>query len=101
MQVFYVNIGGGEPIVRGDFFEFVDYAVERTCRREVLDQRLADHAEAAARIAGTDYLDVQISIDGADASDQRPGPRAGSYATARCGMDHLAKPASGSSRSRS
>src|ERR1700712_1482027 len=28
MQVFYVNIGGGEPTVRSDFFELVDYATE-------------------------------------------------------------------------
>ena len=26
MQVFYVNIGGGEPTVRSDFWELVDYA---------------------------------------------------------------------------
>ncbi len=26
LQVFYVNIGGGEPMIRGDFFELVDYA---------------------------------------------------------------------------
>ena len=26
MQVFYVNIGGGEPTVRRDFWELVDYA---------------------------------------------------------------------------
>src|SRR3954465_5654411 len=26
MQVFYVNIGGGEPTVRPDFFELIDYA---------------------------------------------------------------------------
>ena len=26
MQVFYVNIGGGEPTVRKDFWELVDYA---------------------------------------------------------------------------
>src|SRR2546430_7536612 len=27
MQVFYVNIGGGEPTVRPDFMEILDYAV--------------------------------------------------------------------------
>ena len=28
MQVFYVNIGGGEPTVRPDFWELLDYAVD-------------------------------------------------------------------------
>ena len=27
MQVFYVNIGGGEPTIRPDFFQIVDHAV--------------------------------------------------------------------------
>ena len=29
MQVFYVNVGGGEPTIRPDFFELVDYAIAR------------------------------------------------------------------------
>ena len=29
LQVFYVNIGGGEPTIRRDFFEIVEYAIER------------------------------------------------------------------------
>ena len=29
MRVFYVNIGGGEPMLRSDFFDLVSYAVER------------------------------------------------------------------------
>src|SRR6201993_3322907 len=29
MQVFYVNIGGGEPMIRRDFMEIVDYAIGR------------------------------------------------------------------------
>ena len=28
LQVFYVNIGGGEPTIRSDFYELVDYAVD-------------------------------------------------------------------------
>ena len=27
LQVFYINIGGGEPMIRRDFFEIVDHAV--------------------------------------------------------------------------
>ena len=30
MQVFYVNIGGGEPTVRRDFWELVEYATGTT-----------------------------------------------------------------------
>src|SRR5258708_25191359 len=29
LQVFYVNIGGGEPTIRPDFYDLVDYAVGR------------------------------------------------------------------------
>ena len=29
LQVFYVNIGGGEPMIRRDFMEIVDYAIGR------------------------------------------------------------------------
>ena len=27
LQVFYINIGGGEPMIRRDFFELVEYAI--------------------------------------------------------------------------
>ena len=41
MQVFYVNVGGGEPTVRPDFWELLDYAVANQVGREVLHQRAA------------------------------------------------------------
>ena len=90
MQVFYVNIGGGEPTVRPDFWDLVGYAtghhvgvkfstngvkitpaVARAARR----QRLRRRADLARR---------------GDGRGQRRGPRAGSYATALRAMRNLA-----------
>ena len=30
LKVFYVNIGGGEPMIRPDFFEILEYAPRTT-----------------------------------------------------------------------
>ena len=60
-------------------------------RGEVLDQRQSHHARSgAAWLAAQDYVDVQISLDGATAevNDAIRGP--GSYATAIEAMEHLA-----------
>ncbi len=91
MQVFYVNIGGGEPMIRPDFYELVDYATANGVgvKFSTNGSRI-DHA-GARRLAAMDYTDVQISIDGADetTNDAIRGP--GSYATSRAAMDHLAE----------
>ena len=55
MQVFYVNIGGGEPTVRPDFWELVDYATAHHVGREVLHQRRAHHPRGG-RQAGRQRL---------------------------------------------
>ena len=47
-------------------------------------------ADAARRLAGMDYLDVQISLDGLDAATNDAVRGEGSYATARRAMDRLA-----------
>ena len=90
MQVFYVNIGGGEPTVRRDFWELLDYAVAHHVGVKFSTNGSRITPNAAARIAGTDYVDVQISLDGATAevNDRVRGP--GSYATAIRAMENLA-----------
>ena len=90
MQVFYVNIGGGEPTVRRDFWELVDYATEHQVGVKFSTNGSRIDADVAARLAATDYVDVQISLDGATAAvnDRVRGP--GSYATATRAMEHLA-----------
>jgi mycofactocin radical SAM maturase len=55
---------------------------------EVVDALMAD--ERARQLAGSTYVDVQISIDGATAATNDAVRGAGSYAMARRAMDHLA-----------
>ncbi|MCU1571150.1 MAG: mftC [Naasia sp.] len=90
MQVFYVNIGGGEPTVRPDFWELVDYATAHKVGVKFSTNGIKITPEVARRLAASDYVDVQISLDGATAevNDHVRGP--GSYATAMRAMQNLA-----------
>jgi mycofactocin radical SAM maturase len=90
MQVFYVNIGGGEPTVRRDFWELVEYATAHHVGVKFSTNGHRIDAERAAWLRGNDYVDVQISLDGATAAvnDRVRGP--GSYDTALRAMEHLA-----------
>lgn len=76
MQVFYVNIGGGEPTVRSDFWELVDYATSHQVGVKFSTNGVRIDEEVAQRLAASDYVDVQISIDGATAevNDAVRGP---------------------------
>jgi mycofactocin biosynthetic radical S-adenosylmethionine protein MftC len=90
MQVFYVNIGGGEPTVRPDFWELVDYATAHHVGVKFSTNGIKIIPDRARQLAGSDYVDVQISLDGATAevNDAVRGP--GSYATALRAMENLA-----------
>src|SRR6202046_1225513 len=89
MQIFYINIGGGEPMMRRDFFELIEHAVEQHVGVKFSTNGTRVDDAAAARLAGIDYLDIQISIDGVDATTSDAIRGAGSYARARRAMDHL------------
>lgn len=90
LQVFYVNIGGGEPTIRADFYDLVDHAVANGVGVKFSTNGSTIDAARARRLAATDYVDVQISIDGATAATNDAVRGEGSYATARRAMDHLA-----------
>ena len=91
MKVFYINVGGGEPMSRKDFFELMDYALARGIGVKFsTNGSLIDRA-AAVWIASRDYLDVQISLDGATAETNDPVRGEGSYQRALTAMTHLAK----------
>jgi mycofactocin radical SAM maturase len=90
LQVFYVNLGGGEPMIRKDFLDIVDHAVGRKVGVKFSTNGYYIDQQAAERFAATDLLDIQISLDGFDAAtnDAVRGP--GSWEAARRAMDNLA-----------
>jgi len=89
MQVFYVNVGGGEPTVRPDFWELLDYAIAHHVGIKFSTNGVKINAERAKQLASTDYVDVQISLDGAtrEVNDAVRGP--GSYDMAMRALRHL------------
>ena len=89
MQVFYINIGGGEPTIRPDFWHLVEYAVDHGVGVKFSTNGSRIDAEVAEKLAGMDYVDVQISIDGADAETNDHVRGEGSFATAVQAMEHL------------
>jgi mycofactocin radical SAM maturase len=90
MQVFYVNIGGGEPTIRPDFWHLLAYAVDHQVGVKFSTNGVRITPERARFLASTDYVDVQISLDGATAevNDFVRGP--GSYGTALRALQNLA-----------
>ncbi|MBN9754623.1 Mycofactocin radical SAM maturase [Pseudonocardia sp. Ae406_Ps2] len=91
MQVFYINIGGGEPTVRPDFWELLDYAIAHDVGVKFSTNGVKLDKARAAQLAATDYVDIQISMDGATAevNDYVRGP--GSFDTAITALENLAE----------
>ena len=90
MQVFYVNVGGGEPTVRSDFWLLVDYATSHHVGVKFSTNGVKITLGVAKQLVASDYVDVQISLDGATASVNDAVRGAGSYDIALQAMRHLA-----------
>ena len=90
MQVFYVNVGGGEPTVRPDFWELLDYAVSSQVGVKFSTNGLRLTPERAQRLAATDYVDVQVSLDGASREVNDAVRGHGSYDLALRALANLA-----------
>ena len=90
LQVFYVNLGGGEPMVRRDFFDIIEYATRRGVGVKFSTNGAFIDGRVARRLAAMFYVDVQVSIDGLDAPTNDAVRGEGSHAMARRAMDNLA-----------
>ncbi len=91
MQVFYVNVGGGEPTLRPDFWHLLEYAVGHGVGVKFSTNGVRVTPERARFLASTDYVDVQVSLDGATAEVNDRVRGHGSYATALRALDNLAE----------
>ena len=91
MQVFYVNIGGGEPTVRPDFWHLLDYAVDHQVGVKFSTNGVRITPERGRFLASTDYVDVQVSLDGATAQVNDRVRGTGSYDMAILALDNLAE----------
>jgi len=89
MQVFYINIGGGEPTIRSDFWHLVDYATDHGVGVKFSTNGSRIDAAVARRLAASDYVDVQVSIDGADAVTNDAVRGEASFEVAQQAMKHL------------
>ncbi|MHB8243937.1 MAG: mycofactocin radical SAM maturase [Acidimicrobiales bacterium] len=90
MGVFYVNIGGGEPTLRADFTDLVEYAIESKVGVKFSTNGTTLTPARASRLAAMDYLDIQISLDGARPASNDPVRGSGSYEAAVGAMAMLA-----------
>jgi mycofactocin radical SAM maturase len=89
LQVFYVNIGGGEPMLRRDFFDILAYAESRNVGVKFSTNGTYIYGPVARQLAAMDYLDIQVSIDGATADVNDLVRGEGSHAAALEAMRHL------------
>ncbi len=85
-----MNIGGGEPMLRPDFLDLVGYAVDHKVGVKFSTNGTRLTPARARQLAAMDYLDVQVSIDGAGATTNDAVRGEGSFAAARAAMDNLA-----------
>ena len=89
LQVFYINIGGGEPMVRRDFFELLEHAEHCNIGVKFSTNGAFITPENARRLTAMNYLDIQISLDGADRETNDRVRGEGSYDIAIRAMDNL------------
>jgi mycofactocin radical SAM maturase len=90
LQVFYVNIGGGEPTIRPDFWELLEYATTHNVGIKFSTNGSRIDNKVASVLAANGYIDVQVSMDGATAEVNDAVRGVGSYAMATRALEHLA-----------
>ena len=77
---------GGEPLLRKDFFELVEYAKERGLRVALSTNGTLITQEAAERIKSLGFAEAGISLDGVGAKNDKFRGKAGAFENALRGI---------------
>jgi mycofactocin radical SAM maturase len=65
LRVFQVNIGGGEPFIRNDFIDLLNYSHKKGLVTCVSTNGIAIDNGISKRLSSMDMLYLQVSLDGA------------------------------------
>lgn len=64
MKVFNINLSGGEPLMRPDIFDIIDYASEKNFSVDLLTNGALITEKVLNRLEDSNIFNVQVSIDG-------------------------------------
>ncbi len=91
LNVFQVNIGGGEPFMRDDFLDLLAYCHEKGIVTCVSTNGTMVDQDMAKRLSALKMIYLQVSLDGATADVNDIIRGKGTYDRVLCAMDTLAK----------
>ena len=87
--VFQINVGGGEPLLRPDIWQILDYCQERMMVTCVSTNGSLVDEKTAARLAKMPYLYMQVSLDGVSKETNDSIRGEGTYEMAMQAIENL------------
>ncbi len=90
LKVFQVNIGGGEPFIRKDFIDLLDYSHRKGLVTCVSTNGTLIDDSVSKKLASMDNLYLQVSLDGVDEETNDSIRGKGTYKKILSAMDSLA-----------
>jgi radical SAM protein with 4Fe4S-binding SPASM domain len=79
MKVFNINLSGGEPLMRPDIFDIIDYASQKKFSIDLLTNGALITEKVLNRLEDSNIFNVQVSIDGIGETHDRFRGRKGTY----------------------
>ncbi len=90
LRVFQVNIGGGEPFIREDFPDLLDYCHKKGLVTCVSTNGTVIDSDISRRLSSMDLLYLQVSLDGVDEETNDRIRGEGTYRKILNALDSLA-----------